>query len=192
MKEEYLLTSELEETNEPYAIAKITGLKLCEAYNRQYGTRFIAVMPTNLYGPCDNFNLETSHVIPALLRKFIEAKRAGASSVTIWGTGKPYREFLYIDDLAEACVFLMNGYDEKGIINIGMGKDITIGNLAHLIKEIVGYEGTIVFDPSKPDGTPRKLLDVKKLTNFGWQASTSLQSGLKQTIEWCKAHNFFD
>ena len=192
MKEEYLLTSELEKTNESYAIAKIAGLKLCEAYNRQYGTRFIAVMPTNLYGPHDNFNLETSHVIPALLRKFIEAKRTGASSATVWGTGKAYREFLYIDDLAEACVFLMNEYDETGIINIGTGKDITIADLANLIKNAVGYEGDIVFDSSKPDGTPRKLLEVQKLTTFGWQASTSLQIGLKQTIAWCEAQAIFD
>ncbi len=192
MKEEYLLTSELEKTNESYAIAKIAGLKLCEAYNRQYGTRFIAVMPTNLYGPYDNFNLKRSHVIPALIRKFIEAKNAGDSSVTVWGTGKAYREFLYIDDLAESCVFLMNEYDETGIINIGTGKDITIADLANLIKNAVGYEGDIVFDSSKPDGTPRKLLEVQKLTTFGWQASTSLQSGLKQTIAWCEAQAIFD
>ncbi len=191
MKEEYLLTSELEKTNESYAIAKIAGLKLCEAYNRQYGTRFIAVMPTNLYGLNDNFNLETSHVIPALIRKFVEAKKTGASSVTVWGTGKAYREFLYVDDLAEACVFLMNEYDETGIINIGTGKDITIAELANVIKNTVGYEGDIVFDPSKPDGTPRKLLEVQKLTSLGWQASTSLQSGLEQTIAWCEAQAVF-
>ncbi len=191
MKEEYLLSSELEKTNEPYAIAKIAGLKLCEAYNRQYGTHFISVMPTNLYGPFDTFDLETSHVIPALLRKFIEAKQAGASKVTVWGSGTPYREFLFVDDLADACIFLMNTYSESEIVNIGTGKEISIAELATLIKEMVGYEGTIVFDASKPDGTPRKLLMVEKLQSLGWRAPTSLKKGLVQTIAWCNEQNVF-
>jgi GDP-L-fucose synthase len=159
MKEEHLLTGELEPTNEPYAVAKIAGIKMCEAYNTQYGTNFISVMPTNLYGPFDNFNLETSHVLPALIRKFHEAK-SGGGPVSIWGTGTPRREFLYIDDLADACFFLMENYDGPGIVNVGVGEDIPIGDLAMLVGEIVGYEGDIVYDSSKPDGTPRKLLDV--------------------------------
>lgn len=191
IKEEYLLTSQLEKTNEPYAIAKIAGLKLCEAYNRQYGTHFIACMPTNLYGPSDNFDLTTSHVIPALLRKFIEAKRDGKKEVVVWGTGRPYREFLYVDDLAQASLFLMEHYTGNEVINIGTGIDITIKDLAELIKKEVGFEGHILFDTSKPDGTPRKLLNVNKLTALGWQAPTSLDQGLAQTIAWCTQHAIF-
>lgn len=184
MKEEYLLTDKLEPTNESYAIAKIAGIKMCQAYNRQYGTNFISVMPTNLYGPNDNFDLETSHVLPALIRKFHEAKTENKPFVKIWGTGKPKREFLYIDDLADACVFLMERYDSSEIINIGMGEDILISDLAILIKEIVGYEGGIVYDSSKPDGMPRKLLDVSKLNSLGWKAKTSLRDGIIKTYEW--------
>jgi GDP-L-fucose synthase len=191
IKEEYLLSSELEKTNEAYAVAKIAGLKLCEAYNIQYGTRFIAVMPTNLYGPHDNFDLNASHVIPALLRKFMQAKKSGASEVTVWGTGTPHREFLYVDDLADACLFLMNQYDGSDIINIGTGKDLTIAQLAQVIKETVGYQGAIVFDASKPDGTPRKLLSVEKLSALGWHAATSLEQGLGQTMAWCKKEALF-
>ncbi len=192
IKEDYLLTSELEKTNEAYAIAKIAGLKLCEAYNRQYGTRFISVMPTNLYGPHDNFDLQVSHVIPALLRKFVEAKRAGNPEVTVWGTGAPYREFLYVDDLADACVFLMNNYDGDEIVNIGTGTDCTIAELASVIKKEVGYKGTIVFDASKPDGTPRKLLNVEKLFSLGWQPAVSLESGLQKTMAWCTTNAVFE
>lgn len=191
IKEEYLLSSELEKTNEAYAIAKIAGLKMCEAYNQQYGTQYIAVMPTNLYGPFDNFDLHSSHVIPALIRKYMEAKRSNAAEVVVWGTGNVFREFLFVDDLAEACIFLMNYYDGTEIVNIGSGKDISIGELAHLIKEIVGFEGKIVYDASKPDGTPRKLLNVDKLRILGWQAQTSLKLGLKKTIDWCEANNIF-
>ncbi len=191
IKEEYLLTSELEKTNEPYAIAKIAGLKLCESYNRQYGTKYISVMPTNLYGPNDNFNLETSHVIPALIRKCVEAKRNNVLKVEIWGTGCVYREFLYVHDLAEACVYLMNHYDGNEIVNIGTGKDITIADLAQMIKEVVGYEGHLAYDTSKPDGTPRKLLNVDRMKELGWQASTSLKDGLRETVSWCELNNIF-
>ncbi len=188
MKEEYLLTGELEPTNEPYAVAKIAGIKMCQAYNRQYGTNFISVMPTNLYGSFDNFDVETSHVLPALIRKFHDAKlqsaQSGSQSVILWGTGTPSREFLYVDDLADACVFLMGHYDDSEIINIGVGEDISIRELAMLIKEIVGYEGEVVYDSSKPDGTPRKLLDVSKLHSLGWRAKTSLEDGIKKTYEW--------
>jgi GDP-L-fucose synthase len=186
MKEEYLLTGELEPTNEPYAVAKIAGIKMCQAYNAQYETNFISVMPTNLYGPGDNFDLETSHVLPALIRKFHEAKNENRPSVPIWGTGTPKREFLYIDDLADACVFLMENYDSSEILNIGVGEDISINDLAILIKEIVGYKGDIVYDSSKPDGTPRKLLDVTRLHSLGWKAKTSLRDGIKKTYEWYK------
>lgn len=189
--EEYLLTSALEQTNEPYAIAKIAGLKLCESYNRQYGTQFIACMPTNLYGPGDNFDLHNSHVIPALIRKFITAKKDNAPSVTLWGSGKPYREFLYVDDLADACLFLMNTYHGNQIVNVGTGVDTTIGDLAVLIRELVGYEGIIMHDLSKPDGTPRKLLNVDKMNALGWRARTDLTAGLEQTIAWCIEHNVF-
>jgi GDP-L-fucose synthase len=222
MKEEYLLSGKLEPTNEPYAIAKIAGIKMCQSYNRQYGTRFISVMPTNLYGPGDNFDLETSHVLPALIRKFHEAKRSDksqvtsdkksneereevassldrsappassdrsersspVSSVTLWGTGTPRREFLHVDDLADACVFLMKHYEESEIINIGVGQDIPISELADLIKDIVGFKGGIQYDRSKPDGTPRKLLDVSKLQALGWQPKISLKQGIERTYAW--------
>ena len=221
MKEEYLLSGKLEPTNEPYAIAKIAGIKMCQAYNRQYGTRFISVMPTNLYGPGDNFDLETSHVLPALIRKFHEAKesdklrvtsdkgrnerrkrvalslrrsapptssdrgeRSSGSSVTIWGTGTPMREFLHVDDLADASVFLMNHYEDSEIINIGVGKDISVSELADLIKDIVGYKGSIHYDRSKPDGTPRKLLGVSKLQALGWRPKISLRQGIEMTYRW--------
>jgi GDP-L-fucose synthase len=191
MKEEYLLSGKLEPTNEPYAIAKIAGIKMCQSYNRQYGTRFISVMPTNLYGPGDNFDLETSHVLPALIRKFHEGKfsdegrvRKDEKRVTIWGTGTPRREFLHVDDLADACVFVMKNYDESEIINIGIGKDITIGELADLIKDIVGFKGSIEYDSSKPDGTPRKLLDVSRLEGLGWKSRISLREGIEKTCRW--------
>jgi len=178
IREDSLLTGPLEPTNEWYAIAKIAGLKLCAAYNRQYGTNYISVMPTNLYGPGDNFDLEKSHVLPALLRKFHEAKEKGVPSVQVWGTGKPRREFLHVDDLADACVFLMHKYDSSEIINVGCGEDISIGEVASLIRETVGYRGEIVFDTSKPDGTPRKLLDVSRLTALGWRPRIPLREGL--------------
>ena len=184
IKEEYLLTGELEPTNEPYAVAKIAGIKMCQAYNSQYKTNFISVMPTNLYGPGDNFDLETSHVLPALIRKFHEAKTGQSPFVTIWGTGTPKREFLYIDDLADACVFLMNNYDAAGIVNIGVGDDISINELARLVKRLMGYSGEIVYDSSKPDGTPRKLLDVSRLNSLGWKAKISLKEGIARTYEW--------
>jgi len=225
MREDYLLSGKLEPTNEPYALAKIAGIKMCQAYNRQYGTRFISVMPTNLYGPGDNFDLETSHVLPALIRKFHEAKlnelegRGGrleakeekqdsasglksawadapltsserserssnTSFVTIWGTGAPMREFLHVDDLADACLFLMNHYEDSEIINIGVGKDISISELADLIKDIVGFKGTIGYDRAKPDGTPRKLLDVSKLQALGWQPKIPLREGIELTYRW--------
>ena len=178
LKEEYLLTGPLEETNEPYAIAKIAGIKLCDAYRAQYGCNFISVMPTNLYGPNDNYDLQNSHVLPALIRKFHTAKQQGAATVTIWGTGKPRREFLHADDLADACVYLMKHYDEPGLVNIGTGEDIEIGELARLVKKITGYEGGIVHDLSKPDGTPRKLMDVSKLHTFGWRHKIGLEEGI--------------
>ncbi len=184
MNEDALLTGILEPTNEPYAIAKIAGIKMCESYNRQYGTNYISVMPTNLYGPNDNFDLETSHVLPALIRKFHEAKVENASSVEVWGTGTPRREFLYSDDLADAVIYLMNNYDGSQFINIGIGKDISIKELAEKIKQIVGFKGDIIFNSSKPDGTPRKLVDVTRLNELGWQASTSLDEGLKKVYEW--------
>jgi GDP-L-fucose synthase len=221
MKEEYLLSGKLEPTNEPYAIAKIAGIEMCRSYNRQYGTRFISVMPTNVYGPGDNFDLATSHALAALIRKVHEAKiggqpaslktspcqdrqesedriqnvrirdqtseigdRRGIETVTIWGTGTPRREFLYVDDLADACVFLMKNYDESEIINIGAGKDISIRELAEMISDIVGFEGSIEYDPSKPDGTPQKLLDVSRLTGLGWRAKISLREGIEMTYRW--------
>jgi len=185
MKEDYLLSGYLEPTNEPYAIAKIAGIKMCQAYNRQYGANFISVMPTNLYGPNDNFDMQNAHVLPALIRKFHEAKVAGQKEVVVWGTGSPRREFLYVDDLADACIFLMNNYNNSPeIINIGVGKDISIRELALMVKEIVDYNGEIVFDTSKPDGTPRKLLDVSKLSSLGWQAKTGLREGIKRTYQW--------
>lgn len=178
LKEEYLLTGLLEPTNEPYAIAKIAGIKLCDAYRNQYGCNFISVMPTNLYGYNDNYHPENSHVLPALIRKFHEAKTSGAASVTVWGTGSPLREFLFADDLADACYFLMQEYNEAGLVNIGTGIDLSIKDLALLIKEVVGFTGDLVFDTSKPDGTPRKLLDVSKLHKLGWKHRIALQEGL--------------
>lgn len=183
IKEEYLLTGELEKTNEPYAIAKIAGIKLCESYRDQYGANFISVMPTNLYGKNDNYHPENSHVLPALIRRFHEAKMQGLQEVVIWGSGTPLREFLFADDLAEACLFLMNNYNEKEIINIGCGEDITIKELATLIKEITGFTGELVFDTSKPDGTPRKLLDVTKINNLGWQYKIKLKEGIQMAYQ---------
>lgn len=184
LKEEYLLTGELEPTNEAYALAKISGIKMCEYYNKQYGTTYISAMPTNLYGPHDNFDLHTSHVLPALIRKFHEAKENNAPLVEIWGTGSPLREFLYSEDLADACVYLMNNYTDNQFVNIGVGKDISIKELALKIKELIGYQGELTFDSSKPDGTPRKLVDVTKLNGIGWSARTSLDNGLSKTYEW--------
>ena len=184
MKEECLLTGELELTNEPYAVAKIAGIKLCQAYHEQHGADFISVMPTNLYGPGDNFDLQTSHVLPALIRKFHEAKEGGAPSVTIWGTGEPRREFLHVDDLADACVFLMNNYSGNEPINVGTGEDISIRELAELVGEVVGYTGEIAYDTTKPDGTPRKLLDVSRLNGLGWRAITPLKEGIERTYAW--------
>lgn len=184
IKEEYLLTGPLEKTNEAYAIAKIAGIKMCESYNKQYGTKFISVMPTNLYGPNDNFDLESSHVLPALLRKFHDAKLENKKEVVMWGTGSPMREFLHVDDLADACIHLMNNYEGNEIINIGTGEDIAIKNLSLLIKETVGYDGEIINDTTKPDGTPRKLLDVSKLHSLGWHHKVSLEEGLKKTYDW--------
>jgi len=191
LKEEYLLTDTLEFTNEPYAIAKIAGIKLCESYYRQYECNYISAMPTNLYGPNDNFNLETSHVLPAMIRKFHEAKVQGKDSVIIWGTGKPLREFMYVEDLANAIVFMMENIQakdlyEKGIthLNVGSGKDITIADLAKLISEIIGFEGKIEYDSSKPDGTPRKLMDVTRINSLGWQYKTELSDGIAKTYKW--------
>jgi GDP-L-fucose synthase len=192
MKEDYLLSGKLESTNEGYAVAKITGIKLCEHYNKQYGTNFISAMPTNLYGSNDNFDLETSHVLPALIRKFHEAKINEEDEVVIWGTGKPKREFLHVDDLADALLFLMNNYDGDQFVNVGVGKDISILELAELIKDIVGFEGEIVNDLSKPDGTPEKLLDVKKLNNLGWEAQISLEEGIKDTYKWFEEDGYKD
>ncbi len=187
LREDYLLTGPLEPTNEPYAIAKIAGIKLCDAYRAQYGCNFVSVMPTNLYGPNDNYDLNNSHVLPALIRKFHEAKLSGAPSVTLWGTGKPRREFLHVDDLAEACIFLMHNYHEEGLVNIGTGEDIEIGELARMVSRIVGYEGEIVHDLSKPDGTPRKLMDVSKLHSFGWKHGIDLEYGIKCVYEEYKS-----
>ena len=178
IKEDYLLSGKLEPTNEPYAIAKIAGISMCKAYRAQYGCNFISVMPTNLYGPNDNYNLETSHVLPALIRKFHEAKQNGENAVVLWGTGTPKREFLYADDLAEACVFLMQNYDESEIVNVGCGEDISINNLALLIKEAVGYKGEIMHDFTKPDGTPQKLLDISKIKRLGWEPKITLRQGI--------------
>ncbi|TDP81567.1 GDP-L-fucose synthase [Halanaerobium saccharolyticum] len=186
MKEEYLLTGKLEKTNEAYSIAKIAGLKMCGFYNKQYNTNFISAMPTNLYGPNDNFDLKTSHVLPALIRKFHEAKLNKDKEVVIWGTGKAKREFLHVDDLADALLFLMNNYNGEEFVNVGVGKDISILELAELIKDIVGYDGEIVNDLSKPDGTPRKLLDVTRLNDLGWEAQILLEEGIKDTYEWFK------
>ena len=183
IKEEYLLTGKLEQTNQPYAIAKIAGIEICNAYRHQYGCNFVSVMPTNLYGPNDNYDLQNSHVLPALLRKFHEAKKNNVDEVVIWGTGKPKREFLHSDDLAEACVFLMNTYDSPEIINIGTGEEVSILELATTIKDIVGYNGTLIQDMSKPDGTPRKLLDVSKLHKLGWKHKISLLEGITRVYK---------
>jgi len=187
LKEAYLLAGQLEATNEPYAIAKIAGIKLCEAYRAQYACNFISAMPTNLYGPNDNYDLQNAHVLPALIRKFHEAKMQQAPEVVLWGTGKPMREFLHVDDLAAACCFLMQGYNEAEFVNIGTGVDITIATLAQLIKEIVGYEGNIINDTTKPDGTPRKLMDVSKMKSLGWSAQIDLESGIRSVYEAYKS-----
>ena len=184
MREDYLLTGALEPTNEPYAIAKIAGLKLCENYCRQYGVNFISAMPTNLYGVNDNFDLNNSHVLPALMRKFHEAKINQASTVTVWGTGEPLREFLYVDDLADALIYLMKTYDDVDFVNVGTGQEISIKELALTIQAVVGFEGELVFDTSKPNGTPRKLLDVSRLNSLGWQAQTDLKTGIEKTYAW--------
>ena len=184
MQEDHLLACKLEPTNEPYAVAKIAGIRMCQSYNRQYGTCFISAMPTNLYGPGDNFDLLDSHVIPALIRRFHLAKVAGDPEVKVWGTGTPRREFLYVDDLADACLFLMQHYDETEIINVGVGRDLPILELARLVAAVIGYQGRIVLDPSHPDGTPRKLLDVSRLTALGWQPRMPLQEGLQKTYDW--------
>jgi GDP-L-fucose synthase len=178
LKEDYLLTGVLEQTNEPYAIAKIAGIKLCDSYRKQYGCNFISVMPTNLYGPNDNYDLEKSHVLPALIRKFHEAKAAGKNEVEVWGSGTPLREFLHVDDLADACYYLMQNYNEEGLVNIGTGTDLSIKDLALLVKKIVGFTGELKFNATKPDGTPRKLMDVSKLHSFGWKHKIDLEQGI--------------
>nr|WP_291316532.1 GDP-L-fucose synthase [Desulfuromonas sp.] len=199
MKEEHLLTGLLEPTNEPYAIAKIAGLKMCESYNRQYGTRFVAMMPTNLYGPGDNFHPENSHVLPALIRRFHEAKEAGLPEVVVWGTGTPMREFIYVDDMADGCLHVLTlpddvldaelcSYPKPNFVNLGTGVDVTIRELAETVKGVVGYSGRLVFDTSKPDGTPRKLMDVSRLKVLGWQASTGLEDGLRNAYQWFLDH----
>ena len=190
MKEEHLLTGELEPTNEWYAIAKIAGIKMCQAYRRQYNFDAISLMPTNLYGPGDNFHPENSHVLPALIRRFHEAKEQGAEKVTIWGTGTPKREFLHVDDLAAAAVHMTKHYSDEQFVNIGTGKDITIAELAQLIAEVIGYKGQIETDPTKPDGTPRKLLDVTRATELGWQAQVELRQGIEQTYTWYKTSSW--
>ena len=184
IKEEYLLSGYLEKTNEAYALAKIAGLKMCAFYNRQYGTQYISVMPSNLYGINDNFALENSHVLPALMRKFHEAKLGGAPAVTVWGSGRPLREFLNVDDLADACLYLMDHYDGDDFFNVGYGREVTIRELAELIKKVTGYTGEIVLDASKPDGTPRKLTDISRIKALGWEPKIDLETGLKQTYEW--------
>ena len=184
IREESLLTSALEPTNEAYAIAKIAGLKMCEYYNRQHGARFISAMPTNLYGPGDNFDLETSHVLPAMVRKFHDAKENGDRTVTLWGSGTPRREFLYVDDLADACVFLMENYEGAEFVNVGTGTDVTIRELAELVRRTTGFRGEVVWDGTKPDGTPQKLLDVSRIKALGWSASVGLEEGLKRTYDW--------
>ncbi len=186
IREEYLLTGELEPTNKAYALAKIAGIVMCQSYRKQYGANFISVMPTNLYGEGDNFDLQNSHVIPAMIRKFHEAKESGVREVVLWGSGSPTREFLYVDDLASACLFLMNNYDDSEIINIGVGEDLSILDLAKLVKEAVGYKGEIVWDTSRPDGTPRRLLDVSKMKALGWKPEIILTDGLQKTYKWYK------
>jgi len=188
LSEDTLLTGPLEPTNEWYAVAKIAGIKMCQAYRKQYGFDAISLMPTNLYGPGDNFDLQTSHVLPALIRKFHEAKQRGDATVPIWGTGNPRREFLYVDDLANAVVFLAENYSDAEMLNIGVGEDIRIGDLAELVAEVVGFEGTLEYDTSKPDGTPRKLLDVSRLNNLGWKARWSLREGIAATYDWYRQH----
>ena len=188
LKEEYLLTGPLETTNEWYAVAKIAGIKLCQACQRQYGSRFISAMPTNLYGPEDNFDLDSSHVMPALIRKFHEAKIRQAPTVTVWGTGKPLREFLHVDDCAAACLFLMQNYDGEEIVNIGVGADLSISELAELVKKVVCFAGDIVYDSDKPDGTPRKLVDVSRINGLGWRAGIPLEAGVRMTYEWFLEH----
>jgi len=192
MKEEHLLTGPLEPTNDAYAIAKISGIVMCKSYNRQHGTNFIAAMPTNLYGPGDNFDLETSHVLPAMIRKFHEAKLAGRPAVELWGSGAPRREFLYVDDLADALVFMMERFDaspERTFLNVGVGEDVTIRELAELVREVVGYEGKIEWNTAMPDGTPRKLLDVSGLSELGWRATHSLEEGVRKTYQWYLEHS---
>lgn len=188
IKEEYLLTGELEKTNEAYALAKISGLKLVQAYRNQYGHKWVSAMPTNMYGPGDNFDLENSHVLPALIRKFDDAKNSGASSVTLWGSGSPRREFLHADDLGRACLYLLENYDDEVAINVGVGEDVSIKELAELIQKITGFKGNIEWDSSKPNGTPRKLLDVSRITALGWKAQISLEDGIRSTYEWYKAN----
>jgi GDP-L-fucose synthase len=190
LKEEYLLTDTLEQTNEPYAIAKIAGIKMCEAYRKQYGCNFISAMPTNLYGPNDNYDLNNSHVLPALLRKFHTAKENGNDTVELWGTGSPMREFLYVDDLAEACLFLMQNYDDEQFVNVGSGTDITIKELALIIKEVVGFNGDLTFDTSKPDGTPRKIMDVSKINQMGWKYKVGLKEGIEMVYDEVKHFDF--
>jgi GDP-L-fucose synthase len=187
--EDYLLTGPLEPTNEPYAVAKIAGIKMCQAYNEQYGTNYISVMPTNLYGPGDNFDLQTSHVLPALIRKFFEATQQGTPNVTVWGTGQPRRELMYVEDLADAVVHLMNTFDGSQIVNIGTGRDHSIAEIAQFVQQAVGYSGDIVFDPTKPDGTPQKLLDVSRLRSLGWEATTPLADGIAKTLTWYQDHH---
>ncbi|CDZ76208.1 GDP-L-fucose synthase [Legionella massiliensis] len=189
IKEDYLLTGPLEQTNEPYAIAKIAGIKLCESYNRQYGTQYISAMPTNLYGPNDNYDLNNSHVLPALMRKSHEAKLRGDKQLVVWGSGTPMREFLYVDDMADACVYLMENDIADGIFNIGSGTDVSIRELAEIIMEVVGFTGDIIFDTTKPDGTPRKLLDVEKMRTLGWSARTALRDGIAKTYQDFLKHN---
>lgn len=189
IKEEYLLTGTLEKTNQPYAIAKIAGVELCDAYNRQYGTEYVAAMPTNLYGPHDNFDLQSSHVLPALIRKTHEAKLANAVSVVVWGSGRPRRELLHVDDMADACVFLMEHGAAAGLYNVGTGQDVTIAELADLVKAAVGFSGAVQFDATKPDGTPRKQLDVSRLQAMGWRARTTLAEGIKSTYRWYLENN---
>ena len=189
IKEEYFMTGPLEETNKPYAIAKIAGITMCQAFNKQYGTNFISIMPTNLYGPGDNFDLKNSHVMPALIRKMHEAKESNSPTVEIWGTGTPKREFLYVEDLADACIHLMNSYNDSEIINIGVGEDLSIKELAEMIQEIVDYKGTLEFNSDKPDGTPRKLLDVSKLNSTSWKPKTKLYDGIIKAYEWYTSKN---
>jgi GDP-L-fucose synthase len=188
IREEYLLTGPLEPTNEPYAVAKIAGITMCRSYNRQYGTRFIAAMPTNLYGTGDNFDPETSHVLPALIRKIHAAKEAGAGEVVVWGSGSPYREFIHVDDAADACLFLMEQYEGNDIVNVGTGEELTIKELALLIREVVGFQGELVFDAGKPDGTPRKLSDVSRIHGLGWRHRIGLRDGIEQTYRWYVEH----